>query len=59
MRLLGVPATSAPCKHIFRLTNNIISDSRNSLESSNAGDLIFLHDSNDILKENEIKEVVE
>ena len=57
VRLLCVPATSAPSERIFSMAKHIISDKRNRLDPSTAGDLIFLHDSIDIMNEYGIRVV--
>ena len=57
LRLLSVPATSAPSERIFSMAKQIITDKRNRLDPSTAGDLIFLHDSIDILNEHGIRVV--
>ena len=44
-RILCIPSTSAPSERVFSTAGHPITKLRASLNSSNAADLIFLHDS--------------
>ena len=44
-RILCIPSTSAPSERVFSSAGHIITKLRASLNSANAADLIFLHDS--------------
>ena len=44
-RILCIPSTSAPSERVFSTAGHNITKLRASLVSSNAADLIFLHDS--------------
>ena len=44
-RILCIPSTSAPSERVFSTAGHIIRGLRASLNSANAADLIFLHDS--------------
>ena len=44
-RILSTPSTSAPSERVFSTAGHIIRGLRASLNSANAADLIFLHDS--------------
>jgi hypothetical protein len=44
VRILHIPATSAPAERVFSVASNVISKKRASLTPDNANLLIFLHD---------------
>ena len=44
-RILCIPSTSAPLESVFSTAGHTITKLRASLNSANAADLIFLHDS--------------
>ena len=44
-RILCIPSTSAPSERVFSTAGHTITKLRASLNSANAADLIFLHDS--------------
>ena len=44
VRILHIPATSAPAERVFSVASNVISNKRARLTPDNANLLIFLHD---------------
>jgi hypothetical protein len=44
LRVLAIPATSAPSERVFSVAGITIAKERSRLDSANAGELVFLHD---------------
>jgi hypothetical protein len=44
LKLLAIPATSAPSERVFSTAGLTIAKDRARLDPANAGELIFLHD---------------
>ncbi len=45
MKLLSIPATSAPSEHVFSTSGLTVAKDRARLEPEQANQLVFLHDS--------------
>ena len=50
LRLLAIPATSAPSERVFSIAGITIAKERSRLNPANAGDLVFIHDAVPALK---------
>lgn len=50
LKVLAIPATSAPSERVFSVAGITISKERAKLDPANAGELIFLHDARPALK---------
>jgi hypothetical protein len=44
LKVLAIPATSAPSERVFSVAGITIAKERSRLDAANAGELIFLHD---------------
>jgi hypothetical protein len=53
MRVLAIPATSAPSERVFSTAGITIAKERSRLDPQNAGELIFLHDALPAIKKYE------
>ncbi len=53
MRVLAIPATSAPSERVFSTTGITIAKERSRLDPHNAAELIFLHDALPAIKKYE------
>jgi len=50
LRLLAIPATSAPSERVFSIAGITIAKERSRLNPANAGDIVFIHDAVPALK---------